>query len=142
MKSWIIFTQNAILIYWSFLFIESLTFPRLSFHFLSDWPPYSNLEKRENAKSFPISNFLVTLYFILEILLHFYFLIIWKDLRELLLVLVIFALQQKKSISIFSIKKKKKQKKKKKKRYNLMIESLLSNNTSNLYKFIMTPTRG
>ena len=35
-----------------------------------------------------------------------------------------------------------KKKQKKKKRYNLMIESLLSNNTSNLYEFIMTPTRG
>ena len=35
-----------------------------------------------------------------------------------------------------------KSKQKKKKRYNLMIENLLSNSTSNRFKFIMTPTRG
>ena len=62
-------------------------------------------------------------------LLHLSFLIIWKDLRELLLVLIIFAPQQKK------------QQKDKKKRYSLMIESLLSSNTSNYFKFIVTPTR-
>ena len=50
----------------------------------------------------------------------------------LLLVLVIFALQQKES----------KKNETKQKRYNLMIESLLSNNTSNRFKFIMTPTPG
>ena len=31
---------------------------------------------------------------------------------------------------------------KKQKRYNLMIQHLLSNNTSNRFKFIMAPTRG
>ena len=60
--------------------------------------------------------------------LHFFFLIIWKNLRELLLILVIFAPQQKKS-------------KKEKKMIILMIESLLSSNTSNRFKFIVTPTR-
>ena len=65
------------------------------------------------------------------------FITIWKDLRELLLVQGIFAPQQKKA---------KRQKKKRynlqKKRYNLMIESLLSSNTSNRFKFIVTPTCG
>ena len=46
----------------------------------------------------------------------------------------------------FSTKKSKKTKKKdttyKKKRYNLLIENLLSSNTSNRFKFIVTPTRG
>ena len=38
--------------------------------------------------------------------------------------------------------KKKKKSKKTKKIYNLMTESLLSSNTSNRFKFIVTPTRG
>ena len=50
------------------------------------------------------------------------------DLREFLRALVIFPLQQK----------NKQKKKKKKNRYHLMTESLLSNNTSNRFKFIMT----
>ena len=61
--------------------------------------------------------------------LYFSSLIIWMDLRELLLVLVIFPLQHKTT-------------KTKNKRYNLMIESLLSKNTSNRFNFIMTPTLG
>ena len=40
---------------------------------------------------------------------------------------------------LFNIKQAKQ---KKQKRYSLMTESLLSNNTSNRSKFIMTPTRG
>ena len=55
-------------------------------------------------------------------------LIFYKYGRELLLVLVIFPLQQKTS--------------KKQKRYHLMTESLLFNNASNRFKFIMTTTRG
>ena len=39
-------------------------------------------------------------------------------------------------------KKKQRKKKKKKERYHLMTECLLFNNTSNRFKFIMTPTRG
>ena len=54
------------------------------------------------------------------------------DLREFLRALVIFPLQQK----------NKQKKKKKKNRYHLMTESLLSNNTSNRFKFIVTPSRG
>ena len=41
-----------------------------------------------------------------------------------------------------SIKNKQKKTKKKKERYHLMTECLLFNNTSNRFKFIMTPTRG
>ena len=67
---------------------------------------------------------------------YFSFLIIRKDLRELLLSLVIFALQQEKK------KKKKRNKQNNKKRYNLMIQSLLSNHTSNDVKFNMTSTCG
>ena len=62
--------QNAILLYCSFLFIESLTLPRLPFYFLSDWPPNPNPKKGKYVKGFLISNFLVPLYFVLEILLR------------------------------------------------------------------------
>ena len=61
--------------------------------------------------------------------LYFSFLIIWTDLKELLLVLLIFVPQQKKQ----AIKQK---------RFNLMIESLLSNNTSNRFEFIVTSPSG
>ena len=44
-------------------------------------------------------------------------------------------------IGHFASSTKTKQQKKKKKRYNLMTESLWSNNTSNRFKFIKTPTR-
>ena len=67
MQSWVIFMQNAILLFYPFIFIENL-YSRLPFHFLSDWPPNANPEKRENVKGFPNSNFSVALYFILEIL--------------------------------------------------------------------------
>ena len=63
MKSWVIFTQNAILLYCSFLFIENLTFPRLPFHFLSNWPPNPNPKKEKVRKVSPylISSFFHTL---------------------------------------------------------------------------------
>ena len=41
-----------------------------------------------------------------------------------------------------STKKSKKKKKAKQKRYNLIIESFLSNNKSNFFKSIKTPTSG
>ena len=82
------------------------------------------------AKGVPISYFPVALYFILNTRLSaLFFIIIWKDLLELLLVLVIFPLQQKNK------------QKKRKKRYNLTTESLLSNNISDRFKFIKTPIR-
>ena len=132
MKSWLISTKNAILLYCSFLFIESLTSPHLPFHFLSNWPPNSNFKKGKIWKVSPYLTSSLPVFYLGYTcfnFLHFSFLIIWKDLRELLLVLVIFAPQQKKS-------------KKTKRRYKLMIESLLSSNTSNRFKFIVTPTRG
>ena len=60
-----------------------------------------------------------------------------KELREILLVLV-----NKKQASKQASKKNKKQNKNKtkKKRYNLIIKSFLSNNTSNRFKSIMNPT--
>ena len=61
--------------------------------------------------------------------LYFSSLIIRKNIAKLLLALVIIRLQHRTS-------------KTKNNRYNLMIESLLSNNTSNRFKFIMTPTLG
>ena len=131
MKSWVNFKQNAILPYCSFLFIKNLTFLRLPFNFLSDWTPNP---KPKNEKLGKVSPHLISRFSLLCLrdtcfdLLHFSFLIIWKDLRELVFVLVTFAPQQKKQ--------------KDKKRYNLMIESLLSSNTSNRFKFIVTPTRG
>ena len=63
MKSWVIFTQNAILLYSSILFIENLTFPRLPFHFLSDCPPNPNIKKEKIRKVslYVFSLFLCTL---------------------------------------------------------------------------------
>ena len=63
LKSWVIFRQNAILLYSSILFRENLTFPRLPFHFLSDWPPNPNPKKEKIRKVSPyvISSFLCTL---------------------------------------------------------------------------------
>ena len=134
MKSWVIFTQNAILLHCSILFIENLTFPRLPLHFLSDWPPNPNPKKE---KMWKVSLYLIfppsSVFYLRDTcfdLLHFFFLIIWKDLWELLLVFVIFAPRQKKMA------------KRQQKRYNLMIESLLPSNTSNRLKFIVTPTCG
>ena len=138
MKSWVIFAKNTILLYCPFHFIENFTF--LSSISFPIWLTItSKSSKREDAKGFPISNFPFALYFILEIFASpfytFFSRIIWKDLRELLLVFVIFALKQKTS-------KTKKTTQQKQKWYNLTRESLLSNNTSNRFKIIMTPTRG
>ena len=126
MKSWVVFKKNAILLYYPFLLLENLTF-------LSS---KAEMRKRKCERlphsQFPRCSVLYLKNTFLDFL-HFSFLIKWKDLRELLLVLVIFALQQKK------VKKKKKAKQK---RYNLIIESFLSNNKSNFFKSIKTPTSG
>ena len=62
----------------------------------------------------------------------------WKDLRELLLVLVesslLFNNNKKKSIK----QKKNKKNETKQKKINLMTEILLPSNTSNRFKFLMT----
>ena len=133
MKSWVISTKNAILLYCSFLFIENLTFPHLPFHFLSNWPPNSNLKKGKIWKVSPYltSSLLCILSWIYLLRLSaLFFPNNMEGSKRTTTRLVIFALQQKKNTN------------KEKKRYNLMIESLLSSNTSNRYKFIMTPTRG
>ena len=87
MKSWAKFTQNAILLYCPFLFIENLTFP--------------------SSISFPIN---------------------LEGSTRTALVFVIFALQQKTSI--------------KKKKIQPYAKSLLSNNTPNRFKLIMTINSG
>ena len=105
----------------------------LPFHFLSDWRPNPNAKKDKMRKvsPFPIpfpSQYTLSQQYTCFNFLYYSFLIIWKDLKELLLVLIIFALQQKNMQKI-------------KKRYNLMMKSLLSHNTSNGFKFIMRSTR-
>ena len=134
-----IFMQNAILLYCSFLFIESLTLPRLPFYFLSDWPPNPNPKKGKYVKGFLISNFLVPLYFVLEILLRLAALFFPNNMEG-----------SKRTTTRFrhlhsstkKSKKTKKPQKNKKKSYNVMMESFLSSNTSNRFKFIVTTTRG
>ena len=62
-KSWVIFTQNAILLYCYILFIENLILPRLPLHFLSAWPPNPDPKKEKMRKVSPylISSFLCAL---------------------------------------------------------------------------------
>ena len=133
MKSWVIFTQNAILLHCSILFIENLTFPRLPLHFLSDWPPNPNPKKEKMRKVSPylISSFLCTL-----------------SQRYLLRLAAIFFPNNMEGSKRTTIRfghlcsSTKKGKSQKKKKYNLMIESCLSSNASNRFKFIVTPTHG
>ena len=134
-----IFMQNAILLYCSFLFIESLTLPRLPFYFLSDWPPNPNPKKGKYVKGFLISNFLVPLYFVLEILLRLAALFFPNKMEGSKRTTTRFGHLHS---STKKSKKTKKPQKNKKKSYNVMMESFLSSNTSNRFKFIVTTTRG
>ena len=132
MKSWVISTQNAILLYCSILFIENLTFPRLPFHFLSDCPPNPNIKKEKIRKVslYVFSLFLCTLSkrYLLRLAAPFF-----PNNME----------GSKRTTTRFDhlCSSTKKIAKRQKKRYSLMIESLLSSNTSNYFKFIVTPTR-
>ena len=134
-----IFMQNAILLYCSFLFIESLTLPRLPFYFLSDWPPNPNPKKGKYVKGFLISSFLVPLYFVLEILLRLAALFFPNNMEGSKRTTTRFGHLHS---STKKSKKTKKTQKNKKKSYNVMMESFLSSNTSNRFKFIVTTTRG
>ena len=105
MKSWVIFTQNSILRYCSFLFIENLTFHCFPFHFPSDWPPTSNPKKEKMRKVSPylISLLLCTLSYIYLLQLSaIFFPNNMEGSKRSTTHLVIFAVQQKTS------KKKKK----------------------------------
>ena len=106
----------------------------LPFYFLSDWPPHPNAkkEKMQKVSPFPISPLLCTLS--QKCLLRLSVLFFPNNMegsRISSTLLVIFT----------SSSTKKQAKKKTRKRYNLMIERLLSNNTSNRFKFTMTSTR-
>ena len=102
---------------------------RLSLDFPSEWPPNPN---PKNKKIRNLSTFLISRCSMPYLrgtcfpFLHFSVIIIWKDLRELLFILVGHLCSSTK----------------KSKRFNLMLKSLLSNNISNRFKFIMIPTRG
>ena len=104
------------------LFIEKLTFP--SSILFPVWPNTKSKCQKEKSRTFspfPISRcYVLCLRDTCFNFLYFSFLLIWKHLKGLLRVLVVFALQQN-------------NKQKSKKRYNFMIGSLL---------FIMTFTRG
>ena len=94
MKSWVILTQNAILLYCLFLFIEEKTYI-LVFHFISYLTDHQiQMLKKRKCESFPHFQFLRCYVFCLRNtcfgFLYFSFLIVWKDLREVLLALVIF----------------------------------------------------
>ena len=131
MKSWFILTQNTMLLYCSPLLIENLTFPRFSCHFLSDWPPNPNHKKEKMRRVSPylISSFLCTLSqgYLFRLAAFFF----PNNIEG-----------SKRNTTRFGHRCFSKKKAKRKKRYNLMIERLLSGNTSNRFKFIVTPTRG
>ena len=117
MKNWIIFTQNANCPFYPTILSlpSSISFP--------DWPPNSNPKKEKWRKVSPfiISPLLCTLSFF-----H-------NNMEGSIGTIT--------GIGHFASSTKTKQQKKKKKRYNLMTESLWSNNTSNRFKFIKTLTR-
>ena len=100
MKSWFILTQNTILLHCPFHIVGKLTFPfSISISYLTDHQ--IQMLKKRKCERFP--HFQFTCCHVLCIrdtgfdFLYFPFLIMWKDLREQLLVSVIFALQQKTS---------------------------------------------
>ena len=129
MKSWVIFTQNAILLYCSILLIENLTFPRLPLTFLSDWPPNPNPKKEKMQK---VSPYLIS---------SFFYTLSWRYfLRLTALFSPINMKGSKRTTARFGHLCSSTKKSKKTKKNNLMIESLLSSNTSNRFKFNVTPT--
>ena len=80
------------------------------FHFISYLTDHQmQIRKKRKCERFPHFSIPVALYFNLEILASPFFtflsLIIWKDLRELQLVLIIFALQQKQTKKYKKLKK-------------------------------------
>ena len=134
MKSWVISTQNTILLYCPFLFIENFTFlSSISFHV---WlTTTSKSSKREDAKGFSISNIPFALYFIWEILASPFCSFLSEEYERIYY-------SYWSSLLLNKIQaKQKKTTQQKQKWYNLTTESLLSNNTSNRFKIIMNPTR-
>ena len=93
MKSCVVLTQNAILLYCPFLFPSIVHF----ISYLSDH--HIQMLKKRKCGSLPYFQFprcyVLCLRGIYFSFLYFSFLIIWEDLRQLQLVLVIFILQQK-----------------------------------------------